>query len=50
MNAEREHKHLPQADRHIAKLKQHIARQWQIIEELSIGGQPLHEAYQCSGS
>jgi hypothetical protein len=25
-------------------LPEHIARQWQIIEELSIGGQPLHEA------
>jgi hypothetical protein len=25
-------------------LKQDIARQWQIIEELSMGGQPLHEA------
>jgi hypothetical protein len=44
MNAEREHKHLAQADRHIAKLKKDIARQWQIIEELSMGGQPLHEA------
>jgi hypothetical protein len=33
MNAEREHKHLAQADRHIAE-----------IEELSMGGQPLHEA------
>ena len=44
MNAEREHKHLTQADRHIAELKKDIARQWQIIEELSIGGQPLHEA------
>ena len=44
MNAEREHEHLAQADRHIAELKQDIARQWQIIEELSMGGQPLHEA------
>jgi hypothetical protein len=44
MNAEREHKHLAQADQHIAELKKDIARQWQIIEELSIGGQPLHEA------
>src|SRR5262249_48276962 len=43
MNAEREHKHLAQADRHIAELKKDIARQWQIIEELSMGGQPLHE-------
>jgi len=37
-------KHLAQADRHIAKLKRDIARQWQIIEELTICGQPLHEA------
>jgi hypothetical protein len=44
MNAEREHKHLAQADRYIAELKKDIARQWQIIEELSMGGQPLHEA------
>jgi uncharacterized coiled-coil protein SlyX len=44
MNAEREPKHLAQADRHIAELKKDIARQWQIIEELSMGGQPLHEA------
>ena len=44
MHAEREHEHLAQADRHIAELKQDIARQWQIIEELSMGGQPLHEA------
>jgi hypothetical protein len=44
MNAEREHKHLVQADRHIAELKTDIARQWQIIEQLSMGGQPLHEA------
>jgi hypothetical protein len=44
MNAEWEHKHLAQADQHIAELKQDIARQWQIIEELSMGGQPLHEA------
>ena len=44
MNAEWEHKHLAQTDRHIAELKQDIARQWQIIEELSMGGQPLHEA------
>jgi hypothetical protein len=44
MNAQREHKHLAQADRHIAELKKDIARQWQIIEELSMGGQPLHEA------
>ena len=43
MNAEREHKHLAQADRHIAELKKDIARQWQIIEELSMAGQPLHE-------
>ena len=43
MNAEPEHKHLAQADRHIAELKKDIARQWQIIEELSMGGQPLHE-------
>ena len=44
MNAEREHKHLAQADQHIAELKQDIARQWQIIEKLSVGGQRLHEA------
>jgi len=44
MKAEREHKQLSQADRHIAKLKKDIARQWQIIEELSMGEQPLHEA------
>jgi hypothetical protein len=25
-------------------LKKEITRQWQIIEELSMGGQPLHEA------
>ena len=42
MNAEREPKHLAQADRHIAELKKDIARQWQMIEELSMGGQP-HE-------
>ena len=30
--------------RHIAELKKNIARQWQIIEELSLGGHPLHEA------
>jgi hypothetical protein len=36
MNAERERKHLAQADRHIAELKKDIARQWQIIEELSM--------------
>src|SRR4029450_663258 len=44
MNAERGHKHLAQADRHTAELKKDVARQWQIIEELSMGGQPLHEA------
>src|SRR5262249_42894446 len=38
MNAEREHKHLAQADRHIAELKQDIARQWQIIEEQGLPG------------
>ena len=43
MHAEREHEHLAQADRHIAELKKDIARQWQIIEELSMAGQPLHE-------
>ena len=43
MNTEHERKHLAQADRHIAELKKDIARQWQIIEELSMGGQPLHE-------
>jgi hypothetical protein len=32
-----------QADRHIAELKKDIARQWQIIEELSFGGRPLHQ-------
>jgi hypothetical protein len=41
---ERKHKHLAQADRHIAELKKDIARQWQIIEELSLGGRPLHQA------
>jgi hypothetical protein len=25
-------------------LKKDIARQWQIIEELSLGGRPLHQA------
>jgi hypothetical protein len=44
MIAEREHKHLAHADRHIAELKKDIARQWQIIEELSMRGQPLLEA------
>jgi uncharacterized coiled-coil protein SlyX len=44
MNAEREHKHLAHVDRHIAELKKDIAHQWQIIEELSMGGQLLHEA------
>jgi hypothetical protein len=33
-----------QADRHIAELKKDIARQWQIIEELSFDGRPLHQA------
>jgi hypothetical protein len=44
LNGCRAPNHLAQADRHIAELKQDIARQWQIIEELSMGGQPLHEA------
>jgi len=44
MNTEHERKHLAQADRHIAELKKDIARQWQIIEELSLGGRPLHQA------
>ena len=44
MNTEHERKHLAQADRHIAELKKDIARQWQIIEELSLGGRPLHRA------
>jgi hypothetical protein len=44
MNAEREHRQLAQADRHLAELKKDIVRQWQVIEELSLGGQPLHEA------
>jgi hypothetical protein len=41
MNTEQERKHLAQADRHIAELKKDIARQWQIIEELSLGGPPI---------
>jgi hypothetical protein len=44
MDWEQEHKHLAQADRHIAELRDDIARQWQIIKELSQGGQPLHQA------
>ena len=44
MDREQEHKHVAQAERHIAELKKDITRQWQIIEELSMGGQPLHEA------
>ena len=44
MNTEHERKQLAQADRYIAELKKDIARQWQIIEELSMGGQPLHKA------
>jgi hypothetical protein len=44
MDWEQEHKHLARADRHIAELRDDIARQWQIINELSQSGQPLHQA------
>jgi hypothetical protein len=46
---EHDRKHLARADRHIAELKKDIARQWQIIEELSLGGHPLHEAISMLG-
>jgi hypothetical protein len=44
MNTEEERKHLARADQHIAELKKDITRQWQIIEELSMDRQPLHDA------
>ena len=40
MDREQEHKHVAQAERHIAELKEDITRQWQIIEELSMDRQP----------
>ena len=44
MDGEREYMHLAQADQHIVELRDDIARQWQIIEELSQSRQPLHQA------
>jgi len=44
MDREQEHKHVAQAERHIAELKKDITRKWQIILELSMNRQPLHDA------
>jgi hypothetical protein len=44
MDGEREYMHLAQADQHIVELRDDIARQWQIIKELSQSRQPLHQA------
>jgi len=49
MDREQEHKHLARVDRHIAELKDDIVRQWQIINELSQGGEPLHQAISMLG-